>query len=138
MERQLARRAVKIDLSNRDIRIASTAPAGLSATSKLGSSETVSKVVVDSPRGVVSTSKGRTTTLTTVDGVQVSDGVVFFVTSQSRGADFGLATPRARRLAAVPVSSRVTTSRSSTHGERADQGEESERTHGGKRLLGLK
>jgi hypothetical protein len=128
----------KVVSSDRDIRIASATPAGLSATSELSSSETVSEIVVDSPGRVVGASISRTATLTTVDSVGVSDGIIFVVTSQSGSIDFSLAAPRARRLAAVPVSCRVTTSRSSTHGERTDQGEESKRTHDGKGLVCLK
>jgi hypothetical protein len=112
------------------LRIASTAPAGFRASRQLSSRKAVSQVAVHSPRRVVTAGEG-TAAVASTDSVGVRERVVVLITSQNRSTDRSLAAPGARRLAAIPVSRRVTTAGGSVNGERASQGEvKSGRSHG--------
>lgn len=82
--------------------VAGAAPAGLVFAVDGGSSETVGRAVVNSPRRVVGAGESSAAVAATV-GQGVAQGVVVGVASASRGADIGLFRPGARGLAAVPV-----------------------------------
>ena len=88
----------------RDLRIACAAPAGLALAADGRSSETVGRLVIDSPWGVVGASVGAAS-VTAARGVRVRQGRVVGVAGQDRLANGCLSRPGATRFAAVPVAS---------------------------------
>jgi hypothetical protein len=83
--------------------VAGTAPRRLGLAGEGRSRETVGKVVVHGPRGLVGAGEGRAT-ITAGLGVGVADALEVCVAGVDGLVNEGLAGPRARRLAAVPVS----------------------------------
>jgi hypothetical protein len=90
-----------------DIRIAGTAPAALGLATDGCCRKAISCLVIDCPRGVVGTSEGATT-VTATWGIWVGQGRVVGTTRSDGLTDGGLARPSAGRLAAIPVTSRLT------------------------------
>ena len=85
----------------------------LAGTNHGGGSKAVGKSRVDSERLLVG-AHVRITTVATRLGVDVSSSDTIGKTSLNRGVDIGLAAPRARRLAAVPVTGGVTSTGAAT------------------------
>lgn len=97
--------------------VTGTAPLTFRGANKSGSSKTISKVVIDSPRLVVVTDKGVTTSTTTLHIViNYSDTILGARIYRSR--DLGFTVPTTRGLTTIPVTSGLTRTGNTTRNNR--------------------
>ena len=108
-------------VERKHLRITSTAPATLIATIDGRRGEAIGKVVVDCPWRVVGASKGIASVAATLS--IRSERVVVLVASEGWSVDCCFTRPCTRRLAAIPVSGRMSGSRGGKYNSGGGEGQ---------------